>query len=84
MKPAVAALKACEAYGLQIPRDILITGFNGFDVWRYTRPSITTVVSPAYERGRHAGELLLERLGGSAFAKRNVVFPVTLQTGGSA
>jgi len=81
---AVAAIKACEAHGLQIPRDILITGFNGFDAWRYTRPSITTVVSPAYEMGRYAGELLLERLGHTAFAKRNVVFPVTLQPGGSA
>ena len=81
---AVAAVKACEAHGLQTPRDILITGFNGFDAWRYTRPSITTVVSPAYEMGRYAGELLLERLGHAAFAKRNVVFPVTLQPGGSA
>lgn len=81
---AVAALKACEAHGLQIPRDILITGFNGFDVWRYTRPSITTVASPAYEMGRYAGELLLERLRGPAFAKRSVVFPVTLQPGDSA
>jgi LacI family transcriptional regulator len=79
---AVAALKACEAHGLQIPRDILITGFNGFDVWRYTRPSITTVLSPAYEMGRYAGELLLERLTGS-FAKRSVVFPVALQSGDS-
>src|SRR6185437_13873256 len=59
-------------------------GCHGFDAWRYTRPSITTVVSRAYEMGRYAGELLLERLGQTAFAKRNVVFPVTLQPGGSA
>ncbi|MEJ0037990.1 MAG: LacI family DNA-binding transcriptional regulator [Gammaproteobacteria bacterium] len=81
---AVAALKACEAHGLEIPRDIVITGFNGFDVWRYTRPSLTTVVSPAYEMGRHAGELLLGRLAGSGFSKRSTVFPVTLQVGESA
>jgi len=36
----------------------MIAGFNGFDVWRYTSPTITTVVSPAYEMGRQAGELL--------------------------
>jgi len=24
----------------------MIAGFNGFDVWRYTSPTITTVVSP--------------------------------------
>jgi LacI family transcriptional regulator len=81
---AVAALKACEAHGLQVPKDIVITGFNGFDVWRYTRPSLTTVVSPAYEMGRYAGELLLERLDGGGFSKRSQVFPVKLQVGDSA
>jgi DNA-binding LacI/PurR family transcriptional regulator len=82
---AGAALKACEAHGLQVPRDILITGFNGFDVWRYTRPSLTTVASPAYEMGRYAGELLVEGLNGSGgFSKQSSVFPVTLQVGDSA
>jgi DNA-binding LacI/PurR family transcriptional regulator len=82
---AGAALKACEAHGLQVPRDIVITGFNGFDVCRYTRPSLTTVVSPAYEMGRYAGELLLEGLKSrSGFSKRSAVFPVTLQPGESA
>jgi LacI family transcriptional regulator len=82
---AGAALQACEAHGLRVPQDILITGFNGFDVWRYTRPSLTTVVSPAYEMGRYAGELLLEGLNRSGgFSKRSAVFPVTLQVGDSA
>lgn len=81
---AGAALKACEAHGLQVPQDLVITGFNGFDVWRYTSPSLTTVVSPAYEMGRYAGELLLEGLNGSGFSKRSTVFPVTLQVSGSA
>jgi DNA-binding LacI/PurR family transcriptional regulator len=81
---AGAALRACESLGLQVPCDIVITGFNGFDVWRYTRPTLTTVASPAYEMGRYAGELLMERLRGSEFSKRNTVFPVTLQLGESA
>jgi LacI family transcriptional regulator len=51
---AGAALKACEAHGLNVPRDIRITGFNGFDVWRYTRPTLPTVMSPAYDMGRCA------------------------------
>jgi LacI family transcriptional regulator len=82
---AGAALKACEAHGLEVPRDVLITGFNGFDVWRYTKPTLTTVMSPAYEMGRCAGELLMEHLQNQGgFSKRNVVFPVTLKEGDSA
>ena len=80
---AVAALKACELVGARVPRDVMIAGFNAFDVWRYTFPTLTTVVSPAYEMGRHAGELLIKRLRAGAFPRRNVVFPVHLQAGGS-
>jgi DNA-binding LacI/PurR family transcriptional regulator len=81
---AGAVLSACESRGLKVPEDIAVTGFNGFDVWRYTRPSLTTVMSPAYEMGRFAGELLMQRLRGEPFAKHNTIFPVTLHQGESA
>jgi DNA-binding LacI/PurR family transcriptional regulator len=81
---AGAVLNACEAHGLLVPKDVLVTGFNGFDVWRYTRPTLTTVVSPAYEMGRHAGELLLQYLSKGGFSKQNTLFPVSLQQGASA
>jgi LacI family transcriptional regulator len=80
---AAAALKACELSGIRVPKDLVIAGFNGFDVWRYTSPTMTTVVSPAYELGRHAGELLIQRLKTGAFSKRHVVLPVRLQVGES-
>ncbi len=80
---AVAALKACEHRGLRVPKDVVIAGFNGFDVWRYTSPTLTTVVSPAYEMGRHAGELLIQRMKTGAFSRRSVVMPVHLQVGES-
>lgn len=80
---AVAALKACESLGIEVPKRVIITGFNGFDLWRYTHPTLTTVKSPAYEMGRHAGELLAAATAERPFPKRNVVFPVTLQAGES-
>jgi DNA-binding LacI/PurR family transcriptional regulator len=60
------------------------TGFNGFDAWRYTQPALTTVISPAYEMGRVAGQLLMERLKGKTFSKSTSVFPVSLQVGQSS
>lgn len=80
---AAAALKACEFRGIRVPRDLMIAGFNGFDAWRYTSPTITTVISPAYEMGRLAGELLIERLKTGKFSKRRTVLPVRLQIGES-
>jgi LacI family transcriptional regulator len=80
---AVAALKASELMGLKVPKDLMICGFNGFDVWRYTAPTLTTVVSPAYEMGRQAGELLIQKLRTGEFPRRNIVLPVHLQIGES-
>ena len=80
---AVAALKACDLVGVRVPEDMMIAGFNGFDVWRYTSPTLTTVVSPAYEMGRLAGELLIRRLRRGKFPRRNVILPVQLQIGES-
>lgn len=80
---AAAALKACEHVGIRVPRDLLVAGFNGFDVWRHTSPTITTVISPAYEMGRCAGELLIQRLKTGTFSRRSVVMPVRLQVGES-
>jgi LacI family transcriptional regulator len=80
---AAAALKACELSGLRVPRDLVLAGFNAFDVYRHTSPTITTVVSPAFEIGRHAGELLIERLRTGEFSKRKVVLPVQLRVGDS-
>jgi LacI family transcriptional regulator len=74
----VAVLKACKGMGIDVPRRLTVTGFNGFDLCRYTNPTLTTVVSPAYDMGRHAGALLMERLRDGKFPKRNIVFPVTL------
>lgn len=81
---AVAALKAAEAMGLQVPKDLMIAGFNGFDVWRYTRPTLTTVISPAYEMGKLGGELIVERIRTGRFSRRNSVLQVALQAGQSS
>jgi DNA-binding LacI/PurR family transcriptional regulator len=80
---AAAALKACESVGLRVPRDIRLTGFNGFDVSKHTTPTITTVLSPAYELGRVAGEQIIKRLKTGKFARRSIVLPVKLEVGGS-
>ncbi|TRZ67198.1 MAG: LacI family transcriptional regulator [Rhodocyclaceae bacterium] len=78
-----AALKACADLKIAVPETTLVTGFNGFDVWCYTTPNLTTVMSPAYEMGRQAGQLLLARLKDGVFSERNTVFPVSLQIGAS-
>jgi LacI family transcriptional regulator len=80
---AAAAMKACEDRKIAIPGSILVTGFNGFDVWRYTTPSLTTIMSPAYDLGRRAAEVLHSRLTSGQFQEDRIVLPVTMQVGAS-
>jgi DNA-binding LacI/PurR family transcriptional regulator len=81
---AVAVLKEAELLGIPVPQRMRVAGFNGFDMWQFTHPTLTTVLSPAYDIGRISGELLIQRLQLGSFSKRNIVLPVQMQAGGSA
>lgn len=59
---AAAAIKAASLAGLEIPRDIIITGFDNVDISQTTNPSITTISQPKYQLGYTACELLIEKL----------------------
>lgn len=80
---AIAALQAVKACGLQVPRDIMITGFNALETWQYCSPNLTTVRSQPRELGILAGNSLIDRLDSGVFAQREIVLPVSLQPGHS-
>lgn len=79
----IAAMRVCEDLGFNVPRDVKVAGFNGFLARKFATPTLTTVVSPAYEMGRRAGEVLLERLNNGKFERKNIVFPTELLVGDS-
>ena len=81
---ALAALKLLASRGIEVPCDVCVTGFNGFDMSTYAVPSLVTVRSAAYDMGYRAGRELLTALKTGDFATRNVVLPVTLVDGQSA
>ena len=79
----IAALKLMGAHGRRVPEDVAITGFNAFEFWQFTNPVLTTVHSPAYDMGARGGEEILSRLEHGQFERREIVYPVELQRGGS-
>ena len=74
---ALGALRRAVAHGLTVPDDLTITGFDG--VPEAERAGLTTVWQPVLEKGRTAGELLLER--GDRIRPRNVTLPTELRVG---
>lgn len=72
---ALGALTAAQQRGLQVPRDLTITGFD--DVPEAARAGLTTVAQPHTEKGRIAGQLLFNRIAGRP--PRRHILPTVLQ-----
>src|SRR5215472_3235189 len=59
---AYGVLVAAEEYGLAIPQDIALVGFDDDIPSVHTRPALTTVRQPLFEMGQRGIELLLSLL----------------------
>jgi LacI family transcriptional regulator len=57
---ALGAMKGARAFGLELPRDLSIVGFDDIQITSYITPELTTVYQPAYDMGRHGAQLLFE------------------------
>ena len=68
---ALGALSAARARGIDVPGELTITGFDG--VPAAERASLTTVRQPTLDKGRAAGELLLDR--GDRQRSRTLLLP---------
>lgn len=55
---ALGALAECGRRHLRVPQDLTVTGFDG--IVEAERVGLTTIRQPVLEKGRAAGELLLE------------------------
>lgn len=70
---ALGAIRALRERGIAIPDEVAVTGFDDFEFSSVVDPAITTVRVPAYEQGRVAAELLLERLNGREPEQTHIV-----------
>ena len=59
---AIGAMDACRERGVGVPNQMSIVGFDDIPVAALTTPPLTTVAQPAYELGRTAATLILNRL----------------------
>ena len=71
---ALGALSAARARGLDVPGELTVTGFDG--VPAAERADLTTIRQPTLDKGRAAGELLLDR--GDRQRSRTLLLPTEL------
>jgi LacI family transcriptional regulator len=76
---AIGAMKAIQTTGLEVPEDVALVGFDDLPPAMISFPFFTVASQPAYEMGRRATQLLLERLAGQATeACQEIVLPTQI------
>jgi DNA-binding LacI/PurR family transcriptional regulator len=65
---AAGVIRAAEEAGLRVPEDVSVTGFDGIVVDGLAPYVLTTLVQPASEKGRAAGQAVAAMLEGAEAA----------------
>ena len=68
---AVGVIRGAQELGLRVPEDLSVVGFDGVRLDGIAPIDLTTMVQPAFDKGRAAGEGVLGLLSGSAPAPRS-------------
>ena len=73
---AFGAVRALRELGLKVPDDISVVAFDDLPVEWVDEPFLTVAAQPAYDIGRRAAELIIDRLEGERTAAgESVVLP---------
>ncbi|UHA62716.1 LacI family transcriptional regulator [Metabacillus litoralis] len=80
---ALGAIKAAKEFGLTVPNDLAVVGFDNIKMSSINEPSITTIDQPKYEIGQKAMEILLKLINREELHKKKFVFKDELIVRGS-
>jgi DNA-binding LacI/PurR family transcriptional regulator len=66
---AIGAMRAIRDYGMRVPEDISIVGFDDIQSAAFQNPSLTTIRQPLHHMGTVAARILLQRV------RRQAMYP---------
>lgn len=61
---AVGVLQECLASGIKVPAQMAIAGFHGLEIGQVISPRLASVLTPRFEMGKVATEILLKKIKG--------------------
>lgn len=59
---AIGAIRAIREFGLRVPEDISVVGYDGLDIGDFLQPRLTTITQPTELLTRRSADLLLEQV----------------------
>jgi len=75
---AIGAMKAIKDFGMKVPDDVAIVGFDDIEMASFCEPPLTTMAQPKYEMGVKGMELLVKAMSGVRVRKKEIKLEVEL------
>ncbi|WP_042146603.1 LacI family DNA-binding transcriptional regulator [Paucisalibacillus sp. EB02] len=75
---AIGCIKAIHSFGLSVPEDIAVIGFDGISLTNMIIPELSTIKQPIYEMGKEATNQIIKEIEGNHKESRDIEFDVTL------
>ncbi|MET1051632.1 MAG: LacI family DNA-binding transcriptional regulator [Mycetocola sp.] len=73
---ALGVMDAMANAGIEIPAEILVTGFDGIEAAALSTPRLTTIRQPMHDLGRAAIQVMARRLDDPTLPPRSIRLPV--------
>lgn len=70
---AIAVYKAVEQFGLSIPEDLSVIGYNGLLLSKYLSPALTTIKHPVQEISRLTAQLIVSMVQDGAYISHHLL-----------
>jgi LacI family transcriptional regulator len=80
---AIGAIRALEDFGLRVPDDISVIGFDDIKLAAFSHPRLTTIRQPMSNMGRIAAQCVLNQLNGSERFRKQITVEPELVVRGS-
>lgn len=75
---AIGAMSAAQDLGLEVGRDVSITGFDDIPLAEYAHPSLTTVHQPIYQIGSMVCDMLINIVKGRTLEQKQIILKPSL------
>ena len=80
---AIGAMRALEDFGLSVPADISVIGFDDIKLAAFSNPRLPTIRQPMSNMGRIAAQCVLNQLNGSERFRKQITVEPELVVRGS-
>lgn len=76
---AIGVIHALAKYGVRVPEDVSVVGYDNYDISRFHTPAISSVENPIMQTGYLACSTIMESINGNKAVLRRLIIPTFIK-----